>query len=463
MKNGFVQLRLLIKEEIARIVENKSKSSRMLAVRGAAYAGIGTFEENPELGWSTIKNSVESAVLGEDPIMTLQQYLRFIDPLFVEFGVTDSNRANILRMIKKHLLTVGEPADKLVFTTKKELQSAIADKLTVIGADVSHVICKSDHCRVFLNDLKNKKSDDLQIFAKDSIGNIFNTETSVKNIGKAHSGTFETYQVTTADGDVYNIVFSGGLSTGTRGGGYEYEDNLKNLLSANKISISNRGADTTVSDIFLKTKSGKSVGIEVKAIGAKFGQPTLHYDYVNQKFILPSASRSSDNATLTADVLNQAIEQNPKSKASMMSWLNGIKNEWQKLYPNDKMEILGKQISPEDWSLMMKGNIKQSGPSIPISVLQIINYYSEKEANYIQIKGKGLYTFSDDVLGINAKSFADAAGKVEAYVYPEMLTSGKNKVIRATISLNLKNLESSDMNLEDEKTLKKISKALSRN
>ena len=344
-------------------------------------------------------------------------------------------------------------------TSYKQVGQAINDAMISLGVDVSHVDCKGSgakegqHCRVFLNDLKDKDPKELANLAKKSVQVAFGVSATVKNIGQVHSGKFDTYQVQGSDGSTHNIVFSGGLTTGQRGGGYEYEGEVKKLLGLGGAKAEEVGADTTLSDVFVKTKSGTNVGIELKGAGAKFGQPTLQYSYATNEFIVPPASRSSENANLVVGILNAT--QNP----GLIKWLNSIKNAWNKIHPEDKMKVLGTQIQPEDWDAMMQSGIGQSGPSVPMDLAQIVAYYKKKKAQYLQIQGKGLYAFND-VLDLNVTSFVDAASNLNAFIKPEILKSGGNKVLRASISLNYRTLQQSNMDLANPKDAQKFSAAL---
>jgi len=342
--------------------------------------------------------------------------------------------------------------------SSNQVGQAIGNEITALGGDVSHVTCKGagskegGHCRIFLNDLKEKSPADLMRLAKQSVEKAFGSRATVKNIGPVHSGRFDTYEVKSG-GNVYNIVFSGGLTTGQRGGGYEYEGDVKRLLSSAGAKVEDVGADTTLSDVFLKTSSGKDVGIEVKGAGAKFGQPTLQYSYSSAEFMAPAASRSSQNALLVVDILNASQD------VDLKKWMNSIKKSWDKLHPEDKMKVLGTQIQPKDWESMMRSGIGQSGPNISMDLDQIVTYYKKKKAHYIQIQGKGLYAFND-ILKLGVTTFVDAAASLDAFIKPEILKSGGNKVLRASISLNYRTLAGSNMDLANPEDAQKFASAL---
>ena len=343
----------------------------------------------------------------------------------------------------------------------KQVGDQLTNSLKSLNVDVSHVNCKGpeskegEHCRIFLNDLADKSDADLMKLARNCVKKAFGGSPRVKNIGQVHSGRFDTYEVTDASaGYSYNIVFSGGLTSGQRGGGYAYEQDVKGLLSSVNVE-SYVGTDTTKSDVFVMTASGKKVGIEVKGAGAKFGQPTLHYSYDDGSFMVPGASRSNENARLVVDILNSS--EDPE----LVGWLNKIKMAWNKIHPENKMKKLETQIQPEDWDLMMtQSRIMQSGPKVPLDVSQIVKYYKKKEANYIQIQGKGLYSFSNVLELPEAISFVSAAKGLDAFIKPEILKSGGNKVLRASISLNYSTLKDSNLDLADPVSAKKFSIAL---
>lgn len=334
-------------------------------------------------------------------------------------------------------------------------------------ADVSHAKCKGSvmnggdsHCRIFLNDLKDKTDSDFMKIAKGTIRSAFGGRPTVVNIGRVHSKSFDTYEVSDPTrGYTFNIVFSGGLTTGQRGGGYAYEGEVKKLLGIGGTQAEDVGADTTLSDVYVKTKTGKNIGIEVKGAGAKFGQPTIQYNYLTREFFVPPTSRSSANAKLVVDILNSP---NLDDDGQMSSWLRRLAGAWNKLHPEEKMNILGTQIKPADWDAMMAlGGIKQSGPNVILPIYEIVKYYRKKKAHYIQIQGKGLYAFND-VLELGVTSFIEAASNLNAFIKPEMLTSGGNKVLRASISMNYTTLLNSNMDLADPTDAKKFAKALAK-
>jgi len=359
-------------------------------------------------------------------------------------------------LLKEYIELLIEAPKELV--SYKQIGSMINDALVSLGANVSRVKCSGpetkggDHCRVFLNDLKEKTPKELSDLAKKSIEVAFGGRATVQNIGQVHSGKLDTYQVS-SKGNVYNVVFSGGLTTGQRGGGYEYEGEVKKLLGIGGAQAEDVGADTTLSDVYVKTDSGQSIGIEIKGAGAKFGQPTLQYNYLSGLFLVPPASRSSKNAKLVVDILNASDDE------KLRIWLRRIRAAWNKLHPESRMTVLSTQIQSDDWAVMIKSGISQSGPSVQMQVFDIVKYYKKKKANYIQIQGKGLYSFND-VLKLGVTSFSEAASNLNAFIKPEILLSGGNKVLRASISLDYRTLTESNMDLAKPADAQKFSKAL---
>lgn len=375
--------------------------------------------------------------------------------------------SNLLREYIVSILT--EKSDVVPgIRTNSQIEDQIVTAAKSLNlADVSHAKCKGSvvnggdsHCRIFLNDLKDKTDSDFMKIAKGTIRSAFGGRPTVVNIGRVHSKSFDTYEVSDPSrGYTFNVVFSGGLTTGQRGGGYAYEGEVKKLLGIGGTQVEDVGADTTMSDVYVKTKRGKDIGIEVKGAGAKFGQPTIQYNYLTREFFVPPTSRSSKNAKLVVDILNSP---NLDDDGQMSSWLRRLAGAWNKLHPEEKMKILGTQIKPADWDAMMAlGDIKQSGPNVTLPIYEIVKYYKKKKAHYIQIQGKGLYAFND-VLELGVTSFIEAASNLNAFIKPEMLTSGGNKVLRASISMNYTTLLNSNMDLADPSDAKKFAEALAK-
>jgi len=375
--------------------------------------------------------------------------------------------SNLLREYIVSILT--EKSDVVPgIRTNSQIEDQIVTAAKSLNlADVSHAKCKGSvvnggdsHCRIFLNDLKDKTDSDFMKIAKGTIRSAFGGRPTVVNIGRVHSKSFDTYEVSDPSrGYTFNVVFSGGLTTGQRGGGYAYEGEVKKLLGIGGTQVEDVGADTTMSDVYVKTKRGKDIGIEVKGAGAKFGQPTIQYNYLTREFFVPPTSRSSKNAKLVVDILNSP---NLDDDGQMSSWLRRLAGAWNKLHPEEKMKILGTQIKPADWDAMMAlGDIKQSGPNVTLPIYEIVKYYKKKKAHYIQIQGKGLYAFND-VLELGVTSFIEAASNLNAFIKPEMLTSGGNKVLRASISMNYTTLLNSNMDLADPSDAKKFARALAK-
>ena len=263
--------------------------------------------------------------------------------------------------------------------------------------------------------------------------------------GSAHSQKYNTIEVTDSEtGKVYNIVFATTATGGQRGGGYEYEENLEATLNSipGYYVGSGVGTDSKYSDIFIPMPSGQKIGIEVKGKGAKFGQPTLQFNFSTNKFLVPKTSRSKENANMVASVLNAANDQ------ATHTWLASMKNVYDTRHPSNPMTIWSTQVQLSDWEEIKQKGIKSSGSPVDIDPGEIIRYYRRKKAHYIQIEGKGLYAI-DDVLELNITSFFDVIRGESPYVTPDILSSGGNKVIRATINLNYSKLSPSNFDLEN--------------
>ena len=163
--------------------------------------------------------------------------------------------------------------------------------------------------------------------------------------------------------------------------------------------------------------------------------------------------------------VNEIRQAYTKSKIGftdeLIKWLDKIRRSWNKLHPKDKMTELGVQIQSDDWEIMMQSDLKQSGPKIPMDISKIVQYYKKKNADYIQIQSKGLYTITDK-LGIRATQFSKAAGGMGAFIKPEILKSGGNKVLRASITLSYAKLPNSNMDLAKPEDAEKFADALNK-
>lgn len=326
-----------------------------------------------------------------------------------------------------------------------------------LGIDISSVKCfgpdskHGEHCRVYLS---SDTSYDKTQMAADIISSAYGLSIiSSRNVGKTHSGMHETMQVVDSTGVVHNVIFSGGLTSGARGGGYEYENDIKNAFKTVNVNAEEGTVDVTKTDVFVKTAKGKPINIEVKAKGAKFGQPTLQYSYETKEFNATRA-KSPEGAQPLIDVLND-MKKNPE----LRMWLDSLKQAWDTVHPHNKMKVFDKQVQVKDWDSMMDMlSIKQSGPKIHVDPASIVRYYKKKGAHYIQLKGKGLFAF-DDILQLGVPIFETSVG--EANIKPEILTSGGNKVIRA--SLEVTNLKPSNWDLDSHESLIRFANALAKN
>jgi hypothetical protein len=343
-------------------------------------------------------------------------------------------------------------------TSLKFKATAIEKACKTLGIAISSVQCygpsskNGEHCRVYLEDTNIP---DKQKVAADIVKIAFGVSHSTVNMpGKTHSGMHQTYQVVAVPGgDVYDILFSGDLTTGARGGGYAYEDEIKEKLRNAGANLPQEGAiDTTVTDVFAITDGGTKIGIEVKAEGAKFGQPTLQFSYDDLQFYA-KRTKSIETAEPVLTILN---DPDTMMNSTLFDWLDSLKSAWDAIHPEREMLEWDSQVQVADWELMRRSNsFKQSGPSITINTDRIITYYLKKHAHYIQLKGKGLYAF-DDVLGLGVPMLGGTAS-----IRPEILTSGGNKVIRA--SLELTGLSKSSFDLDKDEDARAFAIALSKN
>lgn len=373
---------------------------------------------------------------------------------------------DLLRKYIRAVLTErGEPL-KMTYKSQEDLLQSAIDKSGLEG-EVTRVWCGSKknrepHCRIFLTNPKEKDEQELIDIARKIYAKAYEVPTdnvSVGNIGQQHSGMYDTYQVIDQPDakPIVNVVFTGGLTSGQRGGGYAYEGKLKQILAAAGAAAEETSADTTKSDIFLKTASGNEIGIEAKAGGAKFGEPTLQYNFETSTFMVPPASKSPENAQLVADLLN-GIKSD-----KLDAWLMSLKTSWENLHPGETMKVLGTQIQPKDWEEMKSSGVTQSGPMISIPVGKLVDYYKKKKAHYVQISGKGLYVIEDELDLINDDSnplmFSDAAAGL-CNIKPQIMLSGGNKVIRATMTVDLRRMKNSGMDLNDPTDAQKFAEAL---
>ena len=359
-------------------------------------------------------------------------------------------------IVRRALLSESE----LLAESLKAKAQALTAALNALTGDARSGVGKggSDaHFRIRTDKTSTLSSAELQGFAKQIVDEVFGFEEStVANVGQVNSQMYDTYRVTDrASGQEVNILFTGTLAGGQRGGGYGYEDSVNAALAAAGASTGGPQGDTTQTDVFVTTAAGKPIGIEVKnKRGGKFGEPALHYDYGAKQWKLPARSKSKENAQLVADLLNQT--QDP----GLNAWLESLKAAWDADHPDAPMTEFG-QISEEEYAALRAQGITQSGPKVAIDIQTIIDYYRKKGADYIQIETKGLYSFGDDPLGVGAPTFTAGMKGLQATVRPGIMTMSRGKKkIRATMEIPYLKGATSSLDLETPEGAQRFARAL---
>jgi len=321
----------------------------------------------------------------------------------------------------------------------------------------AHAKKDKDHIRIHSEQNGALSEEQKLTYAREIIRTAFELSiTRSKNVGKTISRTYDSYEITGQNkqgGDEkYYIIFAGTQTTGARGGGYQYEKDIANSLLASGV-LADLPGDPSVTDVFVSVASlgGRSIGIEVKASGAKFGQPTLVYDYKTRTFQASNKSRSQESANMITAFLNADQD------APVHAWMHEIQTVWNQIdrhnasnlrYLAPMDDVYSTQVSADAYEKFLKGEVSQSAVPVEVPISIVVEYYMKKGANYIQIQGKGLYSIQD-VLGIEAMSFLDAVGTIQPTVKVELLTSNQRKVLRGTISLNFKKMASSNFSLDN--------------
>lgn len=324
----------------------------------------------------------------------------------------------------------------------------------IIGDDVvSNAKPIRQHYRIYLKKPLDNEQDIVQQIMTKLTGK------QAKMSGYRDPSQSGTYVMWKSD-DVPDIViaFGGVATTGARGGGYQYEETLISLLneSAKNVGvdlIAISETDVKKSDIIIQTQ-GKKFYIEAKLENAKFGQPTLWFDKNKNEWVIPVKSRSAENAQMIVDILNEFSKNDSKINdwvSSIIDFVNVV---------NDSDITVYDSISQETYADIKKID-GFSQRSLPASISsEIINeYYKKKGANWIQIKGKGLYKIGGSTpnLGLSIPEFMNS--NLATSVRCELLTSGGRKVIRATIDVDMKNIEKSNLDLDNEADREKFVKA----
>jgi len=340
----------------------------------------------------------------------------------------------------------------------------IDDIVKMVLSPTARAVKKKDHVRIH-DDTPQTEEDKLENAAEIAVLGFKMQSPEVQNMGKLQSvsRTYPTYRVTDSQsGDLVDMIFAGTKTSGQRKGGYEYENSLiKSLKSA---GIYAKGGDIVETDIFVAAPSiGKMVGIETKIPDARFGQPTLQYDFESSRFLPSDRTRSQEGADLVCNLLNSGDE----AAAPIHAWMRTIKEAWDSVdrdnpenvpLAGDPMTVFSRQVSPAAYDKFLKGQVRQISPTMRAPSSIISGYYMKKKADYIQINPFGLFHFSD-VLGLKTPSFSEVADAIKVVINIELLTSGNAKVIRATIDMPMKGLPNSSMSLDRASDVEKFMRA----
>ena len=267
---------------------------------------------------------------------------------------------------------------------------------------------------------------------------------SIQNMGTMgteYSKLYPTWRaITPGISNPIDIIFSGAAS---KNRGYEYEEKgVENFNKAGESSGGNisarQGTDVKFSDVFLQVgDDGEEVGVEYKASGGRFGQPTLQYDYGSQTFSASRGTRSKENAALFSKLLN-----NSSASGKIYKWMDAFRNAIAQSRNVSKDSISQFQtgtLSVDDYDKAVKDILKKNNltrsDKVPVDIDQLIQYYRKKQAEYIQLENGGLFHLSNDPYDLGTTSFKKAA--IAANITPslsaEIHSSGRNKVIRATM------------------------------
>lgn len=340
----------------------------------------------------------------------------------------------------------------------------VNDILKMVLSPSARAVKKGDHIRVH-DDTPQSEEEKLDNAIEIAILGLKMQSPDAINMGKlpSVSRTYPTYRVTdTATGDVADIIFAGTKTSGQRKGGYEYESNLINAFK--KAGADAKGGGVVETDIFVAAPAiDDVVGIETKILDARFGQPTLQYDFASSRFLPSDRTRSQEGADLVCNILNSGAEE----AEPIHRWMRSIKDTWDSIdrdnpenVPDagDVMTVYSRQVSPAAYDKFLKGRVRQLSPKVSAPSSLISSYYRKKDADYIQINPFGLFHF-DDVLGLNTPSFDAVADNVKVIINVELLTSGQAKVLRATIDMPMSGLPSSNMSLDRAADVEKFIRA----
>jgi hypothetical protein len=259
------------------------------------------------------------------------------------------------------------------------------------------------------------------------------------------SGLHDTWEVVPLDGEKepFSIVIS---HKPQRGGGTSYEEKFAKAFQSARVM---QTGDVKTTDVIIYPPEGHNcspIKIEVKQLTARFGEPTLHYDFNSQKF--SSSTSTSETGKLASDILNAASPE----KVENDKWMLNIKNAF-------GLESEFTKIDETLWKQVDKSKIKTTGTSTKATPANVVNYYVEKNADYIQIEKKGLYSIKQDILSVGVPSFSSAIEGLGITLTPALRKSGGIK-IRATFKVSLNDLNPSNMDLDNPADRDKFMKAV---
>ena len=312
---------------------------------------------------------------------------------------------------------------------------------------------KNDHIRIHSSSGGEISEQDKLRISREIVRNAFSLiKTTSRNAGLILSRKYDSYEVTGQDakGDIqkYYIIFAATQTTGTRGGGYKYEKEIGDSFYASGVPVSMPG-NPKKTDLFIC--KGKH-GIEIKASTGRFGEPTLMYDYKAQKFdASENIKQAKEGEIRSADIVTVSLNGAGEDAKAVRQWMESINDAWFNS-TGEKLEKFSNNITADQYDMHLKGKVRQSALPVKISIGDVIKYYIGKEAKYFQIQGKGLYAI-DDVLNLKVPFFITAAADTQPSVKLQMALTKDKKVLRATISLDLSKLESSEMNLDNPQDL----------
>ena len=426
-----------------------------------------TFEDSADRDVYNLKKDIRSLDDVEDVVLKNYEGRRWIDVKKSYTGgrASQSSTASMQQLQSEahRELTEAQLRRKVRAVLLTESLKAKAQELTAalnaitgdarVGVGRGAGDSSGAHFRIRTDNTSTLPTEKLSELAKQIVDEVFAFGSStVANVGKANSKMYDTYRVTNSEtGQEVNIIFTGTITSGKRGGGYEYEEVIDKALKTSGAQ-SGVGTDTTLVDVFIETSIGP-IGIEVKGAGGKFGEPALHYDYGAGEWIVPRSSRSKENAQLVADLINAAKDP------GLIAWTDSIKQAWDADHPDAPMEELA-QITDDEYAAMRAQGISQAGPKVKIDIQTIIDYYIKKKASYIQIQGKGLYTIKGDPLDLGATSFAQGMSGLPVTVRPGIMTMGRRKKkVRASMELPYHKGTSSSMDLERPEDAKRFAAA----